>query len=437
MRWADVIVADYNHWFDRSALVHALTVEHGWRVALLVDEAHNLIERARQMYSSSLSWAALGRARKTAPPRLKRGLDRIARAWAALGPSPEVYAEVDLPERFVRALSRSLSEWSEAWAAAPTAMDPDVLSFYFDVLGFEGLAASFGEHSIADLSAQDDAKAAKNHRPSLSIRNVVPAAYVSKRLEAAHTAVLFSATLAPIHYYLDMLGMPADTAYLDVASPFSADQLQVRLAANLSTRWRDREASIPAIVKLIAAQHQAQPGNYLAFFGSYAFMRAAAQAFALAHPRIPAWCQQPGMSEAERSAFLDRFVDPMVINDQGAPLTVAHTGGVGFAVLGGAFAEGIDLPGQRLIGAFIATLGMPQVDPVNEAMRERLHTMFGDGHAYTYFYPGLRKVVQAAGRVIRTPQDRGSVYLLDDRFTKASARRLLPAWWQPTSITLD
>jgi Rad3-related DNA helicase len=122
------------------------------------------------------------------------------------------------------------------------------------------------------------------------------------------------------------------------------------------------------------------------------------------------------MSEPERDAFLARFVE--------------GGQGIGFAVLGGAFAEGIDLPGNLLIGAFIATLGLPQFNRVNEEMRRRMDETFGEGYDYTYLFPGIRKVVQAAGRVIRTTSDRGSVHLIDDRFARPEVMRLLPAWWR-------
>ena len=126
--------------------------------------------------------------------------------------------------------------------------------------------------------------------------------------------------------------------------------------------------------------------------------------------------------EADRRAFIERFTP--------------GGQGVGFAVLGGSFGEGIDLPGDRLVGAFVATLGLPQVNPVNERMKQRLQAAFGAGFDYAYLYPGLRKVVQAAGRVIRTPEDRGIVYLIDDRFCRAEVRALMPAWWRPAAWPL-
>ena len=133
-------------------------------------------------------------------------------------------------------------------------------------------------------------------------------------------------------------------------------------------------------------------------------------------PQLPVWSQTRGMAESDRDAFVARFVD--------------GGRGIGFAVLGGAFGEGIDLPGERLVGAFIATLGLPQVNPENERMRERLQQLTGHGYDDTYLFPGLMKVVQAAGRVIRSEQDRGVVWLMDDRYARAEVRRLLPPWWR-------
>ncbi|KTT20649.1 ATP-dependent DNA helicase, partial [Pseudomonas oryzihabitans] len=148
-----------------------------------------------------------------------------------------------------------------------------------------------------------------------------------------------------------------------------------------------------------------------------------AEALAELAPDVPQWRQSRGMDEAARQAFLERFQ--------------ADGRGIGFAVLGGSFGEGIDLPGERLIGAFVATLGLPQLNPVNEQLRQRLQRRFGDGYRYAYLYPGLQKVIQAAGRVIRTVQDRGCLYLIDDRFTQPEVRALLPSWWQVEEGTPD
>jgi DNA excision repair protein ERCC-2 len=166
----------------------------------------------------------------------------------------------------------------------------------------------------------------------------------------------------------------------------------------------------------MAEQFAMAPGNYLAFFSSFDYMERALGAFARQHPNVPVWHQQRQMGENDREAFLARFA--------------VDGAGIGFAVLGGSFGEGIDLPGSRLIGAFIATLGLPQFNPVNEEMKRITEDEFGAGFDYTYLFPGLRKVVQAAGRVIRTPSDRGHIVLIDDRFSRPEVQRLLPAWWR-------
>ena len=168
----------------------------------------------------------------------------------------------------------------------------------------------------------------------------------------------------------------------------------------------------------MAKQYAETPGNYLAFFSSFDYMEKTATLFAQHYPDVPLWQQPRRMDDAARAQFLGRFG--------------LDTRGIGFAVLGGAFGEGIDLPGARLIGAFIATLGLAQLNPVNEQMKLRMGAIFGAGYDYTYLYPGIQKVVQAAGRVIRTQQDQGVVMLIDDRFAEPKVRPLLPRWWSVT-----
>jgi DNA excision repair protein ERCC-2 len=250
----------------------------------------------------------------------------------------------------------------------------------------------------------------------LSVRNVVPAHFLRARFGAAHATVLFSATLAPWEFYVDCLGLPADSTCVDIPPAFRSEQLRVRIARGVSTRFHDRDRSAVPIAELVAAELEREPGNYLVYLSSHAYLAQVADAFALRHPQIASWRQHPAMAESEREAFLQRFAD--------------GGRGVGFAVLGGAFGEAIDLAGSRLIGVFVATLGLPQWNPVNEQMRQRLDRLYGQGYAYTYLYPGLRKVVQAAGRVLRSETDRGSVHLIDERYARAEVRRLLPQWWR-------
>ena len=422
-RWSDVIVGDYNYYFDSGAMLHSLTLLNDWKVAVLVDEAHNMVARARKMYSAELEHAGLRLLRKSAPEALKKPLDRVQRAWNALEKEQQAdyQAYAELPEKFMAALQNAANAIAAHQAEHPAQSEPALLEFYFAALQFNRLGDSFGQHSLFDISKRGGTAS----RPDslLCIRNIVPAPFLRPRFEASHTTALFSATLSPWNYFGDTLGMPADTAWVDVESPFAAEQLAVRVAGHISTRYQHRARSLAPIAALIGAQYARQPGNYLAFFSSFDYMEQAAERFAELHPQVPQWRQQRRMDEAARAGFLARF---------------AHDGaGVGFAVLGGSFGEGIDLPGARLIGAFIATLGLPQLNPVNEQIRQRMDAIFGAGYDYAYLFPGMQKVVQAAGRVIRTQTDRGTVYLIDDRFGRPEIARLLPAWWRVEQAERD
>ncbi|MEM5276061.1 ATP-dependent DNA helicase [Cupriavidus taiwanensis] len=415
VRWSDVVVADYNYYFDRSAMLYALTVANGWRASVLVDEAHNLVERGRAMYTAELDPQALRDLRRGAPAPLARPLARLARQWNVLARQGDEAYQVlpEVPAVFRRALDECCEAALAYLTEHPGAHDPALQRFYFDALHFGRLAEQLDAHSLFDIQR---APRRRGHHARLCLRNVIPAPFLRPRLAAAHSVTLFSATLDPAGFYLDTLGLPADCARVQVPAPFRADQLSVRIAARISTRYARRAQSLPAIVALMAQQFRARRGNYLAFFSSHEYLQQAVARFAAAHPEIPHWVQARGMDEAAQAAFLQAFAE--------------GGEGIGFAVLGGAFAEGVDLPGERLIGAFVATLGLPQFNPVNEQFRARMEQAFGQGYAYAYLYPGLRKVVQAAGRVIRTQQDQGVLYLIDDRFAAPEVRELLPSWWE-------
>jgi Rad3-related DNA helicase len=444
-RWVDVVVGDHNHFFDMHAMLFALTQTQGWRVALLVDEAHNLVERARQMYSVALRQHSLAAARAavrtSAPATLKRKLGALQTAWRKLNLTATVplHPLSGVPEEWLVALQGAVAAMGEyfsevesasvsgsvsaPWGGAPDPVPPALRAFYLEALHACRVAELFDEHGLCDLTLPDATASTKTPTPSprslssLNLRNVVPAPHLAARWAAAHSATLFSGTLQPMAHTRLLLGLPETTAVLAVESPFDASQLKVKVAQGVSTRYAHRAHSLPALVEIMAAQFKAQPGNYLGFLSSHAYLQQVADAFQATHPDVPVWVQQRGMSEAEQQRFLGCFTE--------------DGQGIGFAVLGGSFGEGIDLPGRRLIGAFIATMGLPQVNPVNERMRKRLDELarYGDGYNAVYLYPGLQKVVQAAGRVIRTTTDQGVLHLMDERYGSARVRGLLPGWW--------
>ncbi|MNZ13709.1 ATP-dependent DNA helicase DinG [compost metagenome] len=414
-RWSDVVVGDYNYYFDTSALLHGLACANQWRVSVLVDEAHNLVERARKMYSAELDQLGLKALGKSAPAVLKKPLQRVGRIWSELNreQAEDYRAYPEPPQKLLSALQGAVTAITDYLTDNPTTHDSALQDFYFEAMQFGRMAEQFDSHSLFDLSKRPGKGGRDLSR--LCLRNLVPAPFLAPRFAASRSTVLFSATLNPRHYYSDLLGLARNTPWLEVDSPFSAEQLQVRVATEVSTRYQHRASSLAPIVELMARQFAERPGNYLAFFSSYDYLQQVASLFAREHPLVPIWLQARQMDEAERQAFIQRFE--------------AGGRGIGFAVLGGAFGEGIDLPGERLIGAFIATLGLPQLNPVNEQLKQRMAGLFGAGYDYAYLYPGLQKVVQAAGRVIRTTEDRGVVHLIDDRFARPEVQRLLPNWW--------
>ncbi|WP_456267509.1 ATP-dependent DNA helicase [Kushneria sp. AK178] len=414
VHWCDVVIGDVNYWFDTSAMLYALARQHQWRVSLLVDEAHNLVERGRAMYGAGFDQGRFAAARRDAPAALKRPLDRLWRQWKALLREHEGdYVCLEAPPRkLFNALSQFVTAVGDLMVETPIALESALLEAWFDAMQIVRIAELAGEcdseHYLFDIER-------RGKSATLSLRNVVPAPLLAARFEAAHAAILFSATLSPGHYYRDQLGLDASTPWLEMASPFTGGQLEIHLADHVSTRYRDRHASLGPIAELMARQYRRCPGNYLAFFSSFDYLEQVSEALAEYAPDVPQWSQARRMLEPERDAFLARF----------AP----DGQGIGFAVLGGIFGEGIDLPGERLIGAFIATLGLAQFNPVNEQMKTRMETLFGDGYRYAYLYPGITRVVQAAGRVIRSPDDRGVIHLIDDRFRRGEIQSLLPRWW--------
>jgi DNA excision repair protein ERCC-2 len=437
------------------------------------------------MYTAELLPATLAAARQAAHGPVKRALDRLRRVWRegigdddTLAPGhapPPVYRACDaVPLRLLAAVQGVVQAIAQVQADEPALLHAAVQDMHFEALHFLALAESFGPHALFDSTQPPSGDArvdraglpptlarpararasgageqlhipifnqqypstsvpsstenhvypdlkkprSTNRLPTLCIRNVIPAPYLAERHGAARVSVLFSGTLGPPGFYRDLLGLPEDTPWLDVPAPFAASQLAVHVVPAVSTRWRDRARSLTPIVDLVARQWRGQPGNYLCFFSSFDYLRQAAARMRERHPDLPLFEQSPAMDDAARAAFLARFVP----------------GGqaMAFVVLGGAFSEGVDLPGSRLVGAFVATLGLPQFNPVNEQMRHAMAGRFGAAraHDYTYLYPGLRKVVQAAGRVIRTEHDRGTVHLIDDRYARPAVQALLPAWWR-------
>ena len=434
VRWADVLVGDVHHLFDSNGLLWGLMQALDWTLAVLVDEAHNLVDRARRMYSAELRTSRLQAAAQAAPAAVRGALEALTHATEAMVADIDTpYAVLDtVPDAFVQALQAAAGSLSEHFHQQPLSIGP-LLNFHFDLQRFLKLVDALSDHALFEVQALPGLGAAVadggggggggggdtdvgGRDLALCVRNVAPACFLRQRFTALHSITLFSATLSPPAYAIELLGLPENTAWIDVPPAFPAEHLTVRVASGLSTRFAHRDRSLQPLVAVIAQQFDQHPGNYLAFFSSFAYLEKAAALLATLRPDIPQWRQQRRMTPDARLDFLARF------DLQGQ--------GVGFAVLGGVFAEGVDLPGPLLIGVFIATLGLPPVSPAQDHIQARLDKLFGAGHGYADLVPAMQRVVQAAGRVLRTPDDQGWLWLLDDRYRRAEVLALLPPSWR-------
>lgn len=416
--WSDVIIGDYNYLFDPVVSLKRFFEGRG-QYLFLVDEAHNLPGRARDMHSAMLEKSAfleakrlLGKPKSSLKNALTRVNDRFIE-WRhkAEETGEKVIFQKDRDDAFDAALQR-LCDPLEKWLdehREPNEIHGVLLQLYFDVRGWLRVAETFDDHFVLQISVY-------GHEVRLTQLCLDPGAFLGQDFSKGHAAVLFSATLAPAAYYKDLCGLP-DARPVALRSPFPRENLGLYCLGHLSTRYKHREESIAPISDALFAMIQAHTGNYLAFFPSYAYLEQVYTHFIEMHPEVAVLKQETSMDESQRADFLAKF--------EASPASSL----LGFAVLGGVFGEGVDLAGDRLVGTAVIGPGLPQVNPQQEQLRDYFEETRGSGFDYAYRFPGMNKALQAAGRVIRTPTDKGVVLLIDDRFTAGEYRRLMPPHW--------
>lgn len=421
--WSDCVIGDYNYAFDPRVRLQRLFEESGQRHAILVDEAHNLVDRSREMFSAQLEKQpilALRRSLKDRVPRIFRALGRV-NAWMAstrrqVHEKGGVYVEKNVPQEMLERLqqvARLTEDWLSKNIRAP--FRDDLLQLYFELIrflrvaeGYDGRFATIYESNGQDLRVK--------------LFCIDPSIQLQESWQACRAAVLFSATLTPVDYFQDLLGCPKESGRLKVHSPFPIENLAVYGATRISTYYRERQVSCDTVTRIIGTFVTFRKGHYLLFFPSYAYMRMVLERFQIEFKEVDAIVQTQDMSESARDEFLNRF-----------QTTIADTL-VGFAVMGGVFGEGIDLKGDRLTGAVIVGVGLPGLGPERDLIRQYYDGLNGRGFEYAYQYPGINRVLQAAGRVIRSPSDRGAILLIDRRYAQERYRCLLPGHWQLRSI---
>lgn len=414
----DIIVCDYNYIFDPRVRLQRYASGGRKGQVLLIDEAHNLPDRARGMYSAMLQVKQLDTCRKhIAKNRRKepfylslRALIKAIETAAQQGDLPR--QEMELREEIVQQCTDALCDLKETDALEP--QEASQLSLELSTFIYH--ASSYDENNCLLF---DGGKTTR----TLTLFCADASAKVGAVLKRSRASVLFSATLAPMSFYRTLCGLPEDTPCVRLLSPFPPQNLMV-LHLPVSTRYRSREATLPRVISAITSLVYAkQSGNFIAFFPSYAYLQQAAELIEGTLPEnTQLLIQRKSMSEEDRADFLDNFAP----NPTGRLLALCAMGGV--------FAEGIDLPDDRLSGAAIVGVGLPQIGVERDALKTRYEQAYGQGYDYAYVYPGMGKVLQAAGRIIRTPNDRGTLLLIDDRYQTPIYRDLMPPHWSVRTV---
>ena len=417
----DCIIGDYNYVFDPRVNLRRFFEDAGG-IVLLVDEAHNIVDRAREMYSAAIAKQPLldmrRKVRALAPVYESLGKlnRRLLNQRAGFADGTDTRVEYALPEKIIIAIQGFMDackNWFAGGGDAPFA--GDLRELYYTMNDFLRIVQVYDENftTIYRKSGRDLHVKLFCLDPSRLLRNT---------LSVVNAAVFFSATLSPMPYYRELAGLDDDAGQLILPSPFDAENLGVFVTSRISTQFRDRERTKDEVVRIVHDFITVRRGNYLVFFPSYVYLDMVFSSLTSLDPDFDIIIQKPAMSEQDRLAFLDRFSHDNV-------RTLA-----GFAVMGGVFGEGIDLVGERLTGAAVVGVGLPGLSLERDLIRNCYDGRGADGFDYAYRFPGMIRVLQAAGRVIRSETDRGVVLLIDRRFAQNSYRRLMPNEWRPENI---
>ncbi len=428
----DFIICDLNYVFDTAVYLRRF-FDEGGKYGLLIDEAHNLESRAREMYSAEISTGALYAfcQEESIPSGLCESAALASRSlFSLLYPylkdsvriengreisfthlseiPPEMYTIVyELEEALHRELLRSYSYKGLDKATRVR----KIKNLYYDIVklstvldcfddGYKLLLSLDGENICAKLFCIDTGKVLK------------------QRLKKVSSAVFFSATLEPMSFYTSMLGGGDTSDTLSVHSPFNPECLSVTIMDKISTRYSERERTATSVCRVIAATMSARRGHYMVFCPSFEYSEMLYREFSAKYPKIKALLQTKDMTAKERNDFLASFKSS------------EDTYLIGFCVMGGIYSEGIDLAGDSLIGAVVVGIGMPSLSYEREAIAEYFEDKLERGKEFAYIYPGMNRVFQAAGRVIRREDDRGVIVLIDDRFDDPIYKKSIPDLWR-------
>ncbi len=422
--WVDAIICDYNYVFDPNAHLRRFFGEGmSGEYLFLIDEAHNLVERGREMYSASLykeDFLKIKRLVKQEDIRLVRRLEESNKQFLTLKRECEDYQVLNSVSHIYLKLLNLMSDLERFLEECnKEEMRKEVLNFYFDVRRFIYTHDHLDENYIIYSELET------NGHFKIRLFCVNPAANLGGFLDKGNSTVFFSATLLPIHYYKRLLSTAKDDYAIYAESPFDTRKRLLLLGMDVSTKYTRRGLDMyRRYAEYVYQTVSGRRGNYIAFFPSYRFMEDVYEEFEIlisetkSEAQIDYIIQSQYMSEEAREIFLENFEE-------------ARNGSfVGFCVMGGIFSEGIDLTGDQLIGALIVGTGLPQVCVERELLKQHFDKQEFRGFDYAYLYPGMNKVLQSAGRVIRDDEDEGVVLLLDERFSDGRYQEVFPREWK-------
>ncbi|CAH0347152.1 3'-5' exonuclease DinG [Bacillus sp. CECT 9360] len=418
---SDAIICDYNYVFDPRVSLQRLMEEQKKKTILLVDEAHNLVDRARSMFSAELLksvFLQLKRQYKDKHAEIFTTSNKINQFFIDLkkrSESEKVIELTGIPEDLFELLEQ-FTDAAEQYLLLNPQNDADnqeLLEAYFSAQNFIRISGLYDERFTVytEISRKE---------MMLKIFCLDPSELLKKTSKRYRTAIHFSATLSPLSFFIDMLGGEESDYSISISSPFSPEQNEVYIK-KVSTRYRNRESSKKDLVAMLQSLLTGRTGNYLVFFPSYRYMNQVFEDFNQ-DGRFQTIIQNPAMDDAARTAFLAAF-------EPGNESIL-----IGFAVMGGIFSEGIDLKGDRLSGVVIVGVGMPQIGLERDIIKNYFESKGKNGFDYAYVYPGMNKVLQAGGRLIRSEDDHGLIVLADDRFLTNKYKKMLPENWSSFTI---
>lgn len=422
--WADSIICDYNYAFDPNVYLRRFFVTDKKNdYVFLIDEAHNLVDRAREMYSAQLyksHFLEVKKIIKTMSRKLEKKLETCNSDLLKLKRDCDDCKVIESITDFAYHLMHLIAEYEEFLLEFKNFEDRNkVLQLYLDIRHFLNIHDLLDEKYII-YSDYDEREGFR-----LKLLCMDPSTNLLRLLEKGRSAVFFSATLLPVLYYKEQLGGNEEDYAVYAPSPFDVKKRCLMIARDVSTKYSKRtESEFKKILDYIMKVVRAKVGNYLVFFPSYQFMDRITELASQRNIEIDIFVQKSSMTEPEREEFLAEF-------DENPSKTK-----VGFCVMGGIFSEGIDLKSDRLIGVVIVGTGLPMICNERELFREYYNEKKGAGFDYAYLYVGMNKVLQSAGRVIRTDEDYGVILLLDERFQNRQYKSLFPREWSD-SITVD